>query len=96
MAPHLMTSIWGLVLVTKSLTDSRHVVGRDKTSLTDLTYDIEVPLPNLQLSAVANLSLFGDDLGEFAASQQHNESSMVADAPTPCHIAEGSVVVTYH
>ena len=62
----------------------------------DLTYDVEVRLPNLQLPAAANSSLFADDLGEFAASEKHEESSMVEDAPIPRDIAEDSGVVTYH
>ena len=68
--------------------------SKHRVSLGDVTYDVEVPIPGVR--AVANASLFADDLGEFAAPQQHDESSMVEDAPIPRHVAEDTGVVTYH
>ena len=61
----------------------------------DVKYDVEVSIPDVQVHAVANSSLFADNFGEFAAPQQHDESSMVVDASIPRHIAEDSGVVTY-
>ena len=62
-------------------------------SLADVTYNVKVSIPDVH--AVANSGLFADDLGEFGAPQQHDESSMVVDASIPHHIAEDSGVVTY-
>ena len=64
-------------------------------SLADVTYNVEESIPDVQVHAVANSSLFADDLGEFTMPQQHDESSMVVDASIPRHIAEDSRVVTY-
>ena len=65
-------------------------------SLADMTYDVKVSIPDVQVHAVANSSLFADDLGEFATPQQHDESSMVEDASIPRHVAEDNGVVMYH
>ncbi len=62
----------------------------------DVKYDVEVSIPDVQVHAVANSSLFADDLGEFATPQQHDESSMVEDASIPRHVAEDNGVVMYH
>ena len=64
-------------------------------SLADMTYNVDVSIPDVQVHAVANSSLFADDLGEFSTPQQHDESSMVEDASIPRHIADDSGVVIY-
>ena len=69
---------------------------KQRVSLAAVTYDVEVSVTEVQVNAVANSSIFADDLGEFAAPQNHVESSMVEDAPIPRHVAEDGGVVNFH
>ena len=47
---------------------------KQRVALADVTYDVEVSISEVQVHAVANSSLFADDLREFAAPQNHDES----------------------
>ena len=58
----------------------------------NVTYDVEGSVPDVQ---VHESSLFADDLWEFVAPVNHDESSMVEGAPFPRHIADDSGIVTY-
>ena len=82
------TSIWGSVsldIFTQTLGEdipdgeSTHLSEglKQRVSFTDVTYDVEVSIPDVQVHAVANSSLFADDLREFVTPQNHDESSMV-------------------
>ena len=53
------------------------------------TYTVEVSVD------MHESSLFADDLGEFVAPVNHDESAMVEGAPIPRHVADDSGIVTY-
>ena len=56
------------------------------------TYDVEVSVSDVQLH---ESSLFADDLGEFVAPVNHDESAIVEGPPIPRHVADDSGIVTY-
>ena len=59
---------------TRLSEDMKHCV-----LLADVTYNVEVSIPYVH--AVANSSLFANDLGEFAAPQQHDDGGCVYSTP---------------
>ncbi|KAK2149604.1 hypothetical protein LSH36_445g02068 [Paralvinella palmiformis] len=53
------------------------------------------PTPPIPVDDQAQQSLLADDLGSFVKPDQHNESSMLNEVPTPCHRTDDDVPVTY-